>query len=408
MRLCNRPRLNNESKVSPWARQDRKCWRESWAKHSMDMTSLQSTPRDFQEKYFRCVELHQASWDEICFDKFYHRVVLTSEASIDETDSLEKPALDLLSQMEYNLPIMPCTIVCDLGDQRNFEKDGAKASKQDVFCQVERECDNRAICGYNRLMALYVLATVKFNRYDFVSSIRDAIQALGHFPPIRQDEAPSFLEVAFLVLLGRIQYSLGDLEHAYETLRAACACHRLFVAALSESKSFLLNFISEHIFIAVKESLEILTKIKLDEGVRRPHYLPEERMEVQRDLSLLAYSFENYKNGCSVCGTCTKDGAQIYACSGCSNVLFCCKTCEFKQWTQNGHWKECRKLSSTLRLSSRDKATIYSYMDSVNEDGFLVIIGENTSQASVICKDPDTGLYFESITNANVEFQLKG
>jgi len=133
----------------------------------------------------------------------------------------------------------------------------------------------------------------------------------------------------------------------------------------------------------------------------RPHYADDAlRARLKRELGLFEYSSTHFK--CKHCGKRPvgphADGG-LMRCSKCLWVWYCGPDCQRAHWPRH-KLKNCKPVS-TYRLVEKDKARFERML---REDGHLVTSQDDWGMALFV--DPDTGGFFDSITNYNVEFVL--
>lgn len=140
----------------------------------------------------------------------------------------------------------------------------------------------------------------------------------------------------------------------------------------------------------------VMTKQKIEEGIKRPHYGKKEGLKIQKEFQIGLHSDARFCcRGCSVKPSRT---IELQLCGGCSDAWFCGSACLKKSWS-GGHKRECGGRAQ-LVLPFSSKATVD---EGVTETGFCLGF-RLADEPHVICLDASSGKYFESFSDKDVVF----
>ncbi len=210
-----------------------------------------------------------------------------------------------------------------------------------------------------------------------------------HNGPPSSDTARLFeLEAALLETRGSAAGCLNDLPAALADLRASAATLRRGGADPSGH---------DHIRTATNIIL-VMAKLKLT--APRPHYTPEERRALTRELQIHEHHPAIVKaRRCAHCSSPAAAEAELKACSGCRTAWYCGPECQKPHWPQ--HKAACGGSAAPLKVHPRLQGELLSF---IAEDGCYVSADLDRSGPVAVMRDPASGRLFESVGDRDVVF----
>lgn len=228
------------------------------------------------------------------------------------------------------------------------------------------------------------------NHQGAVDDLTQALSFYQKFWGIEYGEIDTDI-VELLFSRSKCHLKLGNLDSAYEDLRACSAG----VKIISDE-----NWLGTSAMPAaiVKTTLMVMAKRKLVSGASRPLFTPSERESIERDLGLNAYDRGTYL--CLACGKGPSD-VSLKRCSRCMNAWFCGPSCQKRAW-KDGHKDSCKKRHHHQQtIPDKDKAVIDADYE---EFGGVSWTHNKRGQPRALLKDPNTGRYFDPLTDENMYF----
>lgn len=144
--------------------------------------------------------------------------------------------------------------------------------------------------------------------------------------------------------------------------------------------------------------LLLLVRKRLMSGaIARPLYTTKEIRTIEQELGLGMFSEQDYR--CFECGTVSDT---LQRCGGCNKAWFCDTACQRKAWKSGHNKKDCAKKAKRGFVFAPDESRADIEKTFLNDvvDSFV----RDDGQPSVIVRDPDTGRYFDPLSDANIYF----
>ena len=219
---------------------------------------------------------------------------------------------------------------------------------------------------------------------DLVSSILRCHNGPPSFDTARLLE----LESSLFEMRGSAAGSLNDLPSALADFRASAATLRRDGADPSSH---------DHIRTAANV---VLTMAKLKISAQRPHYTPEERRALTRELQIHEHAPALVKaRRCAHCRSPAPAEAELKACSRCRSAWFCGPECQKLNWPK--HQATCSEAAAPLKVPRRLKGQVLSF---IAGDGCYISSDLDRLGPVAIMRDPAGGQLFESVSDRGVVF----
>ena len=342
--------------------------------------NLADVPAKVQKKYRRALIVHGEAWKrkDSKSTLAYERLPRDKQGEHLLTNS--RPMLEVMGKI---LPTYQSKMITDI--PTNFrDSEGGWYRAEDKGVTIVRFWNT------------YRIATVLANRDKPAESLRFVDEALSLIPPLKKGDMPNKWEVMMRVYRAYAKYDLGDYEAALNENRMCLAAIRLLAfhgkVDMSDSNDILMSK-ANGMGIRI---MRCLMHIKLNNGVQRPLFSAEERLDLMEELSFGMYSTAQYK--CHCCKK-TNPEVKLSLCSGCSGVWYCGKECSKKGW-KDGHKQYCgRSMFSSPAEGGGflEKATSIDGVDKT--DGFSIVTCFLTNNYLIMCKGEESGEYFDALTD---------